>query len=405
MKALKRRVAQGVFLILLLGRLTSVAFAQGEAVPWFNHEYGSAEVEVHAVGDGEEKLLLDGFLRFSYPHQFQVAYGTTNGVVIISSFADFIELQTKDEHQYGYDKHWLVANFEQYFFSLLEFSKRPLEYSGSTQIADRDVFRYVDQEDPTITLWLDQETNIPLLIRKGKDTLLTVEAYSLQTTSGEVELELSLLYPEHPAKINLILNSDGWVPTQIEIKSPTDVMKIRFTKWNFEYDWVADSQLAKLGKLRKLNERFLGEFEKERWADALITCQEMSALFPHYWQVYLYQAFAYEGLGNFLGVVENYQQVIMREPRNALALNNLAYHYFLKEVQIAQALELAERAVELERKPAYLDTLGYGYYLVGRFEEALELLEEALAGAEEPALEEIERHVDLVLKALGRIAN
>ena len=31
---------------------------------------------------------------------------------------------------------------------------------------------------------------------------------------------------------------------------------------------------------------------------------------------------------------------------------------------------MAERAVALERKDIYLDTLGYGYYLVGRHEEA-----------------------------------
>ncbi len=42
---------------------------------------------------------------------------------------------------------------------------------------------------------------------------------------------------------------------------------------------------------------------------------------------------------------------------------------------------MAKRAVELERKAIYLDTLGYGYYLIGRNEEARSLLEEALADA------------------------
>ncbi|HBN97106.1 MAG TPA: hypothetical protein DDZ66_12480, partial [Firmicutes bacterium] len=72
------------------------------------------------------------------------------------------------------------------------------------------------------------------------------------------------------------------------------------------------------------------------------------ALAPQFWQVYLYKAFTYEGLDNFLGVVENYQQVLMRQPHNHLALNNLAYHYFLREIQIPQALEMAERAVQLD---------------------------------------------------------
>ena len=119
----------------------------------------------------------------------------------------------------------------------------------------------------------------------------------------------------------------------------------------------------------------------------------MLALAPQFWQVYLYQAFVYEGLGNFLGAVENYQQVLMREPHNALALNNLAYHYLLREVQIPKALE---------RKDVYLDTLCYAYYLVGRYEEALTLLEEALEGADPEAAEEVAAHVDLVLQALER---
>ncbi|MCK9525462.1 MAG: hypothetical protein M0R49_05995, partial [Limnochordia bacterium] len=115
----------------------------------------------------------------------------------------------------------------------------------------------------------------------------------------------------------------------------------------------------------------------------------------------LYQAFAYEGIDNYLGVVENYQQVLMRQPDNHLALNNLAYHYFLREVQIPHALEMAKRAVELERKDIYLDTLGYGYYLVGRHEEAKELLLEALETAAGGEAVEVQEHLNLVLKALG----
>ncbi|HBG00645.1 MAG TPA: hypothetical protein DDW87_03610, partial [Firmicutes bacterium] len=94
-------------------------------------------------------------------------------------------------------------------------------------------------------------------------------------------------------------------------------------------------------------------------------------------------------------------QVLMRHPDNHLALNNLAYHYFLREVQILQALDMAERAVALNRKDIYLDTLGYGYYLVGRHEEAKELFIEALTTASDDVIPEITGHLDLVRKALG----
>lgn len=127
----------------------------------------------------------------------------------------------------------------------------------------------------------------------------------------------------------------------------------------------------------------------------------MLSLAPNYWNVYLFQAFVYEALGDFFGVVENYQQVLMGEPDNVVALNNLAYHYMLREVQIEKAISMAERAVALERQAIYLDTLGYGYYLVGRYGEARELLEEALLYAPEEGVEEIREHLDLVMQALG----
>jgi Flp pilus assembly protein TadD len=163
--------------------------------------------------------------------------------------------------------------------------------------------------------------------------------------------------------------------------------------------------MPRLAELSELRARLLEEFHGENFEAALEISQQMLALAPHFWQVYLYRAFANDGLDNFLGVVENYQQVLMRQPDNHLALNNLAYHYLLREVQIDKAVEMAERAVELERRDIYLDTLGYGYYLVGRYEEAKELLLEALETAPEGAVEEITAHLDLVLKALGEAAD
>jgi Flp pilus assembly protein TadD len=57
--------------------------------------------------------------------------------------------------------------------------------------------------------------------------------------------------------------------------------------------------------------------------------------------------------------------------------------------------------VQLDRKDIYLDTLGYGYYLVGRYAEAKELFLEALQTAPDEARVDITEHLDLVLKALG----
>ena len=54
-----------------------------------------------------------------------------------------------------------------------------------------------------------------------------------------------------------------------------------------------------------------------------------------------------------------------------------------KAAQIKAALELAKRAVKLEKSPHILDTLAESYYVNGRYEEAIEAGREALAIAKD----------------------
>ena len=266
-------------------------------------------------------------------------------------------------------------------------------------VAERSAHRYVAVDDPQLVLWFDIETGLPLLIRQDNRTLAVIAAYNI--VDGVLTVaELELRFTEQTAILTLVKDQGEWVPSYVEIADPPGFVQMEFTNWTYHSEWV-DSPLPRLARLSELNDLFLEAYAARNWLQALAISQEMLALAPQFWQVYLYQAFAYEGLDNYLGVIENYQQVLMRQPDNHLALNNLAYHYFLKEVQIPQALEMAERAVALERKDIYLDTLGYGYYLVGRHEEAKELLLEALATAPDDAIPEISGHLELVRKALG----
>ena len=69
-------------------------------------------------------------------------------------------------------------------------------------------------------------------------------------------------------------------------------------------------------------------------------------------------------------------------------------------VHLNEAVRLAKKAVALDRRATYLDTLGYGYYLLGRYEEALIYLEEALAGVDDEHRAEVEHHLRLVQQAL-----
>jgi tetratricopeptide (TPR) repeat protein len=392
------------FLILALLLATVFGFhGPSEAlegpVSWFDHEFVRARVVVQRTGDGETTLLMDGVLRFAYPDGFQVEYLSHQAPVSITSKAGFVQVQVGSDVQYGYDVFWLFDDVQNYFFALSAFSDIPLEFSGIEQVAERRMRRYIAREDSEFVVWFDEQSGIPFLVRQDQQTFVTIVSYVLENHQlNAVELELS--FGPKPARLALELGEEGWVPTRLEMEDPQGTTSMELSNWSV-FDAWEDNPLPRLARLDELNDLFFAEFNAKHYEESLVISGEMLALAPQFWQVYLYQAFAYEGIDNYLGVVENYQQVLMRQPDNHLALNNLAYHYFLREVQIPHALEMAKRAVELERKDIYLDTLGYGYYLVGRHEEAKELLLEALETAAGGEAVEVQEHLNLVLKALG----
>ncbi|MFY9525815.1 MAG: hypothetical protein WAQ48_02620 [Limnochordia bacterium] len=395
-----RSILTALCLVLVLG---VSGLCQGETQPgyWFDQQYGQARVAAHLVSSDGERLLLDGQFRFKYPDDFAVDYPTTEGQVVISGHKDFVELNAAGEVSYGYDQHWLCDYFRAYVYEPASYFAGSLEPAGTTTLVGRPVDRYYSQGDRTKVLWLDQETGLPLLIREGDVVVAAVKGYTAgsDTTGPYNSLELEF-QGEKTAVLTLVRTEETWAPGKLELEDSTGRLTIEFFEWDFSFDFTTRRRVD-LQELRTLNERFFDEYSAENWAGALAVCQDMLSLAPNYWNVYLFQAFVYEALGDFFGVVENYQQVLMGEPDNVVALNNLAYHYMLREVQIEKAISMAERAVALERQAIYLDTLGYGYYLVGRYGEARELLEEALLYAPEEGVEEIREHLDLVMQALG----
>ncbi|HEV8079014.1 MAG TPA: tetratricopeptide repeat protein, partial [Marinobacter sp.] len=94
---------------------------------------------------------------------------------------------------------------------------------------------------------------------------------------------------------------------------------------------------------------------------------------------------------------ELYSQIIVTQPNNVVALNNLAW--LLREQDNPRATELAGRAAELAPEaPAILDTYGWILHLGGNHEQAKVLIEQALALA--PGSVEIQEHLNTVNQAM-----
>ena len=79
----------------------------------------------------------------------------------------------------------------------------------------------------------------------------------------------------------------------------------------------------------------------------------------------------YEAGDRITDAEKELRRLLARDPRNANALNSLSYMFAQRGVRGIEAVELAQRAVDLEPdNPAYLDTLGWALFKIGKVDEA-----------------------------------
>jgi uncharacterized protein (TIGR03790 family) len=106
--------------------------------------------------------------------------------------------------------------------------------------------------------------------------------------------------------------------------------------------------------------------------------------------------------GDYSKAIIALRKVLEREPKNATALNDLAYTLAVREKKPAEALPLAERAQLLEpRSPHILDTVGWIKHLLGDDAGAIKLVAPVAKVLRENA--EVQLHAAVIYAALGRI--
>jgi Zn-dependent protease with chaperone function len=103
----------------------------------------------------------------------------------------------------------------------------------------------------------------------------------------------------------------------------------------------------------------------------------------------LYQnlAMVYHRMERWDAAMEAYEKIIQLSPGNGPALNNLAWLLVTAPEESlrdkGRGLELAKKAVVVNRTPVFLDTLAEAYYANGYTQEAVETIQEAVAMAPE----------------------
>ncbi len=228
-----------------------------------------------------------------------------------------------------------------------------------------------------------------------EDRGLEVLRYSLVGTEiTEMELFCNL------RQLYILLERDGdfLFPSLLEFSHGETALVMEFGYFEVV------STIFKPEKLKTLVDRIeegLQWFLLEEYQKAHAIFHQVVQIDPYYVHGYFYMAYSAGMLQDYLLAVDSYQQWLMLQPNHPLALNNLAYTYMKQRVNLKDAVMLAERAVKQQRLPAYVDTLGYGYFLMGQYEEALAHLYEALEGIESSMRDEVLWHLVQVYQALG----
>jgi tetratricopeptide (TPR) repeat protein len=103
----------------------------------------------------------------------------------------------------------------------------------------------------------------------------------------------------------------------------------------------------------------------------------------------LYQdlAILYHNMGKYGEAKKTYERIIDLDPNRPVSLNNLAWLLVTVPQEALRdemrGLDLAKRAVALERSPVFLDTLAEAYYANGFIQKAIDTIDEAIRLATE----------------------
>jgi tetratricopeptide (TPR) repeat protein len=90
-------------------------------------------------------------------------------------------------------------------------------------------------------------------------------------------------------------------------------------------------------------------------------------------------AMAYHSKKRYRESEEIYEKALKIEPENILILNNYAYNLCERGVNLQKALSMSKKTIEKEpENPSYLDTYGWIYYMLGKYDTAKIYVEKAV---------------------------
>ena len=199
------------------------------------------------------------------------------------------------------------------------------------------------------------------------------------------------------------------IEVMAEIRESAPIFTEAVLQLSYLYQQTGQVNLAvsALHKLLDLDFRqpeiyyYLASFldDQGRGEEAAKVIEEGLEQFPQDVTLRYQQGLLFEKLGDRSQALKAMQQVLELKPDHPDALNFIAYHQAEIGDQLELALTRVQQALAVKKAGYIIDTLGWIYFKMGRFQESLAQLEEAVRQyPEDPVILE---HLADVYRALG----
>jgi Tfp pilus assembly protein PilF len=142
-------------------------------------------------------------------------------------------------------------------------------------------------------------------------------------------------------------------------------------------------------------------YQFKDYGNAKIHLSQALTIFPESRNTKHNLALIYDTTGEWDRSDKLYMELISTDSTDAQAFNNYAYSLVERGEDVEFALELAMNAIRLAPKSApYLDTIGWIYFKMNRYEEAVDFIRQSLSI--DPGNNTIKEHLDEVVKAKSK---
>lgn len=144
---------------------------------------------------------------------------------------------------------------------------------------------------------------------------------------------------------------------------------------------------------------------EEAWPEAIDAYDTAISLYTEevsaQWAVYFARGIVNERGGNWDAAESDFRKALELEPDQPSVLNYLGYSMVEKQENLDEALAMIEKAVDQRPNEGYIvDSLGWVYYRLGRYEEAVPQMEKAVSLM--PVDPVVNDHLGDVYWAVGR---